>query len=392
MIVCVIISSDYLGKIIKKTGYLPYGEVAYEWGGFKDSHRFNDREFEKSIGLYYYGARYYNPGLCRFITADPNTPGGGISPQGLNRYSYCLNSPLIYIDPTGNEPASAEKRMQGYAKIAGGIGLMSGGIILGGGTVAETIGTGGVGLWNDPATLGFAGSTVLGGWGIFTQGMSDVFSKSIPTAMPLDIANTLRKKPTQRMITLYHGSLHHYSQIMSNGAQYGFRGEFSFYTTKDIATALGFISRSRRILSYSLIENGLAAADFGIISSNIPDSIYNNLISNNDIIDNSPILGYSGEYEVELRSQTAITAYNTFINIPKSIGLTILSGVKDPEIGYMMRQGLMFMAGGLMGGSTTSGDSSYCNGMGLDAGDYSLQGGGSDFNYYPDWLQDIGGN
>jgi RHS repeat-associated protein len=49
-------------------------------------------------------ARYYNPDTGRFITADTVTPGGGADPQGLNRYSYCLNNPMKYLDPTGHEP------------------------------------------------------------------------------------------------------------------------------------------------------------------------------------------------------------------------------------------------------------------------------------------------
>ena len=42
-------------------------------------------------GLYYYGARYYDPLIGRFIIADT-----------LNRYSYVLNNPLRYMDPSGN--------------------------------------------------------------------------------------------------------------------------------------------------------------------------------------------------------------------------------------------------------------------------------------------------
>ncbi len=49
----------------------------------------------------YYGARYYDAGLGRFISADTIVPSAG-NPQSLNRYAYVLNNPLKYTDPTGH--------------------------------------------------------------------------------------------------------------------------------------------------------------------------------------------------------------------------------------------------------------------------------------------------
>jgi len=56
---------------------------------------------EKDItGLYYYGARYYDPTIGRFITRDP-IKGSIMNPQTLNPYVYCLNNPMKYVDPDG---------------------------------------------------------------------------------------------------------------------------------------------------------------------------------------------------------------------------------------------------------------------------------------------------
>jgi len=52
-------------------------------------------------GLYYYNARYYDPTIGRFISADTIVPNPTHA-QALNRYSYCLNNPLRYIDPSGH--------------------------------------------------------------------------------------------------------------------------------------------------------------------------------------------------------------------------------------------------------------------------------------------------
>jgi len=51
--------------------------------------------------LAYDTARYYDPGLGRFISADTIAPGFA-NPQNRNRYSYVLNNPLKYTDPTGH--------------------------------------------------------------------------------------------------------------------------------------------------------------------------------------------------------------------------------------------------------------------------------------------------
>ena len=46
-----------------------------------------------------YKARFYDAALGMFTQPDSITPGG---PQGLNRYSYAINNPLNYNDPTGH--------------------------------------------------------------------------------------------------------------------------------------------------------------------------------------------------------------------------------------------------------------------------------------------------
>ncbi|MBU1879441.1 MAG: hypothetical protein KJ734_10870 [Chloroflexi bacterium] len=84
------------------TWYYPYGEMRSSSSNPLTDYRFTGQRFESMIGgLYDYGARFYDPLLGRFVSADTVVPGAG-NPQALNRYSYVLNNPLKYTDPTGN--------------------------------------------------------------------------------------------------------------------------------------------------------------------------------------------------------------------------------------------------------------------------------------------------
>lgn len=53
-----------------------------------------------TLGIYDYNARFYSPLLGRFLSADTIVPNAG-NPQALNHYSYVLNNPLLYVDPSG---------------------------------------------------------------------------------------------------------------------------------------------------------------------------------------------------------------------------------------------------------------------------------------------------
>jgi len=88
---------------IQRLTYYPYGET------FTNSHptnkevdyKYTGQLLDDSTGLYFYGARYYDPQLARFISPDTFIQAPG-NPQNLNRYSYVLNNPIVYTDPSGN--------------------------------------------------------------------------------------------------------------------------------------------------------------------------------------------------------------------------------------------------------------------------------------------------
>ena len=59
------------------------------------SYRYSSKEFHP-LGLYYFGGRYYDPNLQRFVNHDPLGEVGGV-----NLYGYVANNPVNLIDPYG---------------------------------------------------------------------------------------------------------------------------------------------------------------------------------------------------------------------------------------------------------------------------------------------------
>ncbi len=103
------LTTNESGQVLQDepSAYYPYGELRY--GQPYSTRRFTGQYFDDEIDLYYYGARYYDAALARFTQPDTIVPEPG-NPQALNRYSYVLNNPLRYTDPTGmfEQPAIEE--------------------------------------------------------------------------------------------------------------------------------------------------------------------------------------------------------------------------------------------------------------------------------------------
>ena len=98
------ITADSSGTRVAELRYYAYGGTRYTYGTTPTAYKFTDQRLDESTGLMYYGARYYDPALGRFVQADTIVPEPG-NPQALNRYSYVLNNPLRYTDPTGQRIA-----------------------------------------------------------------------------------------------------------------------------------------------------------------------------------------------------------------------------------------------------------------------------------------------
>ena len=82
--------------------YTPFGTPRLNASGLPTDKTFTGQRVEAGLGgIMDYGARYYDPIIGRFLSADTVVPGAG-NPQALNRYAYTLNNPLRYTDPSGH--------------------------------------------------------------------------------------------------------------------------------------------------------------------------------------------------------------------------------------------------------------------------------------------------
>ncbi len=135
----------------------------------------------------FYNARYDDPGIGRFVSADSIVPGAGAltvtphdvvatkawgergaaaNPQELNRYSYVDNNPLGAGDPTGH--CSGGGHWRNFVSVFDGTCMSKGMAIAARGRTVGEKALGGLAYAGPPVAVGFAtlGTAGLAGVGI----------------------------------------------------------------------------------------------------------------------------------------------------------------------------------------------------------------------------------
>ena len=96
-------SSSYItnldGEVVQHIEYVPFGEVFVEERNniWNTPYLFNAKEFDEETGLYYYGARYYDPRVSLWISTDAEE----LKYPSVNSYCYVTNNPIKIKDPDG---------------------------------------------------------------------------------------------------------------------------------------------------------------------------------------------------------------------------------------------------------------------------------------------------
>jgi RHS repeat-associated protein len=83
-------------QVVASYRYDPFGVLLAKAGTLDQPFRFSTKRYDEATGLYYYGYRFYNPIIGRWLTRDPLGELGGI-----NLYGFVGNNPVNFYDPLG---------------------------------------------------------------------------------------------------------------------------------------------------------------------------------------------------------------------------------------------------------------------------------------------------
>ncbi len=85
------------GAVVADYSYDAFGQQTQFAGALFQYYGFTGRETDPESGLIYYRARTYDPAVGVFVQSDP----AGFSGSGPNLYSYSMEDPYGWVDPTG---------------------------------------------------------------------------------------------------------------------------------------------------------------------------------------------------------------------------------------------------------------------------------------------------
>ena len=95
--------TDASGEVYQHLEYFPFGETFIEEHSNQQRtpYLYNAKELDDETGLYYYGARYYDPVTSIWENVDPSWD----LPNQISTspYAYVQNNPISYVDPDGSQ-------------------------------------------------------------------------------------------------------------------------------------------------------------------------------------------------------------------------------------------------------------------------------------------------
>ncbi|OAV69111.1 Cell wall-associated polypeptide CWBP200 [Bacteroidales bacterium Barb6XT] len=169
--------ADSSGRVVESRTYDPWGRMTREAADSAlciTDRGYTSHEHIEEIGLINMNARLYDPLIGRFFSPDPKMMDG--ETQALNRYSYAMNNPLAYTDPSGEELILAIVSMVTFvatliitAATTVTLGAVAGAVMTGV-TLAGSGASAGEMAWKIPAAMVIGGAAGAAG-GVLGAGM-----------------------------------------------------------------------------------------------------------------------------------------------------------------------------------------------------------------------------
>lgn len=133
------VETDSTGTAVEYTLYTPFGATLLDTktGSYENDHKYTNKELDTDTGLYYYGARYYNPTMGVFIAQDPLFVSFGTQdvnavqkrirdPHRLDSYTYSRNNPINLYDPDGRDYWSFFQKVTEVANTVANVASLGG--------------------------------------------------------------------------------------------------------------------------------------------------------------------------------------------------------------------------------------------------------------------------
>ncbi len=161
------------GTVVNTYEYTPWGEIRNETETVDNPIKYAGEYYDDELDMIYLRARYYDPQIGRFTSQDIEE--GEISnPLDINRYVYCRNNPIKYVDPTG------EGVLLACIIIGAVVGAVAGGFA-GAAVSKKTTGF----VSGTSIAIGVLGGATVGGllgWGFYAFGASVSAAGLVSTA------------------------------------------------------------------------------------------------------------------------------------------------------------------------------------------------------------------
>lgn len=332
--------TDATGNVLERYSFDAWGKRrnATNWSStgvpttFLFDRGYTGHEMLDAFGLINMNGRVYDPVIARFLSPD-NYVQAPDNSQGFNRYSYCLNNPLMFTDPSGEfwhliigaaiggivnwATHGAEFNAKGLEYF--GVGALAGALAagVGAGVSAAIAGAGHAGVSGATFATGFMGTSTAISTGI-ASGFVSGASAGLTSGFVTGFGNTALTSGTD------------IGDMFSVGLNYGWKGAIMGGIAGGITGGIDAIIHDKNILTGAGHQNVVFSIDkSGKVSITDADK-FESYYSKTHLDDYTTDIAHNPSIKSELGTDGY---YHTQIELPKNVHGSSKALMSDPSSG-----------------------------------------------------------